>query len=100
MDPQLDPAIRRAIASGEFAKARSLWEEYAQQLENELRSGRGGAAWLEEARLLVEWSRQMALSAKSQALARLDKLARGSRVAAAYGSSSNRAPVAFRATRY
>jgi hypothetical protein len=100
VDPNLQSAVRRAVASGEFTRARRLWEQYALQGHEEMRRGPDPQATLEEARQLMVWCRQMTLAARAQAQAQLDNLARRTRVAAAYGQETIRPPGSLRAARY
>jgi hypothetical protein len=66
--------IRQAVASGEFQKALTLWEEHARRLLQELRSGTFTSEKLAETRDLVEWCRTTALCARSHAQARLNRV--------------------------
>ena len=100
MDPNLSSAVRRAVASGEFTRARHLWEQYALQCREEMRHGPNPKGALEEARQLMVWCRQMTLAARAQAQAQLDNLARRTRVAAAYGRPTTPPPGSIRAARY
>jgi hypothetical protein len=100
MDSTLDSKIRRAVAEGNFSRARGLWEEYAKQCAEEMRRGPDAPGALDQARQLMVWCRQMALAARAQAQAQLDRLTRGSRVAAAYGQSHSPPPGSVRAVRY
>ncbi|MGD0500135.1 MAG: hypothetical protein ABSC23_17060 [Bryobacteraceae bacterium] len=49
--------IRRAFASGEFAKARNLWNGYGERLRDAILNRSATAADLKEARCLVDWAR-------------------------------------------
>jgi len=57
MNSQLANAIRRAFASGEFAKAQRLWNEYAGQLQRLIAAGSATPAMLSETRELIDWSK-------------------------------------------
>ena len=74
VDPRTEP-FRRAVGSGEFRKALTLWEEHARQLRQEIRSGTFTKQKLAETRELVEWCRVTALCARSHAQARLNQIA-------------------------
>lgn len=100
MDPNLNSAIRRAVAAGDFSRGQRLWEEYAIQCREEMRHSSDPKGTLEQARQLMVWCRQMALAARAQAQAQLDRLARRSRVAAAYRQPSSPPPGSIRAARY
>ena len=67
-------AIRRAVASGEFGKALSLWEDHVRQLRQELRSGTFTREKLAETRDLVEWCRITVLCARSHAQSQLNRI--------------------------
>ena len=100
MDPNLNSAVRRAVASGEFTRARHLWEQYALQCREELRHGPNPKSKLEEARQLMVWCRHMTLAARAQAQTQLDNLARRTRVAAAYGRPTSPPAGSIRIARY
>jgi hypothetical protein len=100
MDVDLKTAIRRTVASGDFTRARRLWEQYAMACREEIRNGADPKATLEEARELMVWCRQITLAARAQAQMQLDNLARKARVAAAYGPASSAPPGSVRAARY
>ena len=75
MHDVLTSSIRRAVASGEFAKAQTLWEDYTERLNAELRAGPVSSAWLAEMEQLAEWCRTATLAARSQAQDMLNALA-------------------------
>ncbi len=80
MNAEVDAGIRRAFASGEFAKARLLWNEYAEALREAITDGKATAEDLAEARRTLEWARLQVKSFRAQAEARVG----GARAAAAY----------------
>jgi len=98
--PDLEDAIRRAVACGEFVRAASLWEAYGLRCREEMRAGSNPRATLERAHQLMSWCRLIALAARAQAQAQLDRLAQRSRIASAYGLSSSPPPGSIRAARY
>ena len=67
-------AIRRAVASGEFLRATSLWNQYASLLRGEIMRGACTRADMAEARELVEWSRRTVHLAQGHAQCRLNAL--------------------------
>ena len=71
--PRID-AIRRAVASGDFPRAASLWNDYASLLHGEICRGVCTQAHMEEARELLEWSRRTVALARTHAQSRLDAL--------------------------
>jgi len=77
----LPERIRRAVASGEFAKARLLWEEYAETFRADRKLGPLPLSRLAEARELAEWTRMAALCARARIQDRLNQIA----VAQKYG---------------
>ena len=100
MDTKLEYAIRSAVATGDFILGRRLWEEYAFQCRNEIRHGSDPRGTLAKAHHLLVWCRQMALAARTQAQVQLDRLARRSRVAAAYSRPEAPPPGSIRAARF
>jgi len=82
MENPLEDCIRQAVASGEFERARQLWEAYMLQLEAQVRQGSFTAIQLAQVRDLVEWSRGVALCARQHAQDRLNSLL----IAAEYGN--------------
>lgn len=85
-------AIRRAVASGDFLRATSLWNEYANLLHREICRGACTQARMEEAHELLEWSRRTVALARTHAQSRLDAL----RVANQYLQSAPRSPALLR----
>ena len=77
----LPQRIRKAVASGEFPKARLLWEEYGETFRTGRLRGPLPLSRLAEARELARWTRMAALSARAHAQARLNQIA----VAQKYG---------------
>jgi hypothetical protein len=100
VDSHLSSAVRQAVASGEFTRARHLWEEYVSQCRERIRHGADRQGTLEEARQLMVWCRQMTLAARAQAQVQLDNLGRRARVAAAYERPSTPPPGSIRFARY
>lgn len=100
MDPNLNSAVRRAVAAGDFTRARRLWEDYAAQCREEMRHGADPKGTLAKARQLMVWCRQMTLAARAQAQMQLDNLANRTRVAAAYGRPTSPPPGSIRSARY
>jgi len=82
---ELTRRIRQAVASGDLARARTLWAEYGTRFGD---GGRISSGEVAEARELAAWTRTMALSAR--AFAR-DRLARVT-VAQHYGVPMGRQP--------
>jgi hypothetical protein len=64
---QLAAGIRDAVAAGEFERARELWAAYSTRLRQELAAGPVAARHLEQAHLLLEWVRPVALAARARA---------------------------------
>ena len=77
----LPQRIRKAVASGEFPKARLLWEEYGESFRAERKRGPLPLSRLAEARELAEWTRMAALCARARIQDRLNQIA----VAQKYG---------------
>ncbi len=73
-------AFRRAFSAGEFAQARQLWGEYAEELRQEIAEGKARPEMLAEAARLIEWARRSAMAFRAHARVRLDE----ARAAAAY----------------
>jgi hypothetical protein len=71
----LPQRIRKAVGSGEFAKARLLWEEYGCRFHDDLLRGPVPHSRLTEARELADWTRMVALCARAHAQARLNQMA-------------------------
>jgi hypothetical protein len=100
MPPDLNSAVRRAVAAGDFNRARYLWEQYTLQCRQALRQGEDANGTLEGARQLMVWCRQMALAARAQAQSQLNRLAGQTRVAVAYGQPATPPPGSIRIVRY
>jgi len=81
-DELLEGRIREAVASGEFERARQLWNTYMVQLQDEVRRGSFSAIQLEQVHSLAEWCRGVAWCARLHAQDRLNSLL----VAAEYGN--------------
>ena len=79
--PQL---IRETVASGDFSKARLLWEEYGERFHADMLRGPVPISRLTEARELAEWTRVAALCARARAQDRLNQIA----VSQKYGGSA------------
>jgi hypothetical protein len=69
----LEP-IRQAVASGEFERARLLWNECTTGLAEELSNGCLSEARLFEVRDLVEWSRNVVMCSRAHLLGQLNCL--------------------------
>ena len=67
-------AIRQAVASGDFLRAMSLWNQYTSLLHREICRCACTPAHMEEARELLEWSRRTVALARAHAQSRLDAL--------------------------
>lgn len=91
----LPQQIRNAVASGEFSRARLLWEDYGQEFRAGILSGPMPQSGLTEARELSEWTRMTALCARAHAQAKLNQIA----VARKYGSPE-RPPQTTRMARF
>ncbi len=63
--------IRRAVASGEFAKAGKLWDVYAERLRAAILDRTATAANLEEAGQVVWWARTLVKCFRARANARI-----------------------------
>ena len=66
-------AIRNAFASGEFAKAQRLWDDYAAQLRLAIQAGTASETLMTETRELIEWARMVVISFRAGAAARLNR---------------------------
>jgi hypothetical protein len=86
MDTKRASAIRQAIASGEYLRAGSLWNEYASLLHRRISRGICTLDDMEEARELFEWSRQTVALARAHSQCQLDAL----RVAGRYAETDPR----------
>ena len=74
MQPIALEPIRQAVISGEFTRARLLWEECAAGLAEEVSNGSLSPAMLSEVGQLVEWSRIVALCARAHLQGQLNGL--------------------------
>ena len=63
----MEHRIREAVASGQFAKAQKLWNEYVVQLQEEIRRGSCPASRMQELSELVAWTRSAALCDRAHA---------------------------------
>jgi hypothetical protein len=77
----LPQRIRDAVASGEFTKAKLLWEEYGETFRADRQRGPLSLGRVVEARELAEWTRMAALCARAHIQDRLNQIA----VAQKYG---------------
>ena len=64
-------AVRNALASGEFAKAQSLWSDYVEELRQAILRGDATAGDMAEAAALLESARLSALVFRAHSAARL-----------------------------
>lgn len=78
----LSHQIRKAVASGEFSKARLLWETYGQQFRADILRAPMPQARMTEARELAEWTRMAALGARARSQAKLNQIAVAQKYAA------------------
>ncbi len=78
----LEARIRDAVASGEFAKAQSLWLELGERLRRERARSSLSTARLRQARELLDWCRTMAIVHRARCQQRLNQLA----ISARYGA--------------
>ncbi len=74
-------AFRNAFAAGEFAKARRLWDEYAEELRRAIASGRARQGELDDAAKLLEWARCSAAAYQAQSAAQLGEARAAARYA-------------------
>ena len=72
MEIPLENQFREAVASGEFHRAQQLWNAYTAQFQEEVKQGRLSEARLQQVRELIEWSRSIALCARTHVQARLN----------------------------
>jgi hypothetical protein len=77
--------IRRAVAAGEFGKASALWETYAAQVTDAIRSRSCSAAQLAQMRELIDCTRRVVTCARAQAQRRINTRLTGLHVATVYG---------------
>jgi hypothetical protein len=66
--------IRAAVAGGDYAAARRLFENYAEALRQRALSGKLDAASLQEVFELIDWTKQTALVHRSHLEARIQSL--------------------------
>lgn len=71
----LEDRIRDAVASGEFAKAKTLWVQLGDRLRHEFAGRMLSAARLRQTRELLEWCRIMAIADRARCQQRLNQLA-------------------------
>ena len=76
--------IRAAVAGGDYAAARRLFENYAEALHQRALSGKLDAASLQEISELIDWTKQTALVHRSHCEARIQELRREAYVTSAY----------------
>ena len=74
MNGQLSEGIRDAFASGEFAKAQRLWNEYAGQFQRAVAAGAATQAMLSETRQLIDWCALRVKVHKAHADSQLNQL--------------------------
>ena len=72
MNCQAMESIRRAFASGEFAKGQRLWAKYAGQLHQQILEGSATEAMLSETRELIDWSGLVVRAFRAHAVDRLN----------------------------
>lgn len=71
----LSQQIRKAVATGELSKARSLWEAYGEQFRADILRAPLPRTRMTEARELAEWTRMAALGARARAQVKLNRIA-------------------------
>ena len=86
MHPARETAIRKAFASGEFAKGRRLWTQYAEELRAAIEERSATPTAMADAGRLLEWARLVVKCFRAHAQARLSH----ARVAAAYADAPAR----------
>jgi hypothetical protein len=84
MDSETQTGIRRAVAAAEFGKASALWEIYAAQLTEKIRSRTCSAAQLAQMRELIDWTRGIVTCAHAHAQRRINTRLTGLHVATVY----------------
>jgi hypothetical protein len=72
------------VSAGEFGKASALWETYAGQVAEEIRTGNRPAAQLAETRDLMDWTRGVVICARAHAQRRIHLQLTKLHAAAAY----------------
>jgi hypothetical protein len=85
MDSETQTGIRRAVSAGEFGKASALWETYAAQLTETIRSRSCSAAQLAQMRELIDWTRGIVTCTRAQAQRRINTRLTGLHGATVYG---------------
>ena len=86
--------MRAAFASGEFARDRKLWSEWAGQVEAAIRGRSASRDTLAQMRALIDWARPVTLSFRALAADRPDSV----HAAAAYSCCPARPASSLRAT--
>jgi hypothetical protein len=79
--PDSASQVRFAIERGEFGRAGALWEQWSQELAQDMANGTLDPADWARARELYHWSRNVLVAERAHLLHRLNKL----HVAGAYG---------------
>jgi len=74
MDQQRTDPIRQAVAAGEFQRATILWNEYVAAILEEIRQGTCTQASMVEARVLLEWSRDVVQCDRAHAQSQLNTI--------------------------
>jgi hypothetical protein len=87
-------AIRKAFASGEFAKGERLWNEYARQLREAIAAGTATGKLLSDTGELVAWCRLAVRVFRAHATCRLNS----AYVTGAYGNPEPLRPRLVRAS--
>ncbi len=82
-------SIRHAVNSGEFERARFLWNQCAAGLAEELSNRCLSPARLEELRELVEWSRTVVMCERAHLQNKLNRMQSELRVAGEYGQPAS-----------
>jgi hypothetical protein len=82
MEPALEQRIRDAVASGDFAGALALWQEYAASLRDQIEAGTASEVQMKAAIELIRSVTAKAASAREQAACKLGE----SRAAGAYAA--------------
>jgi hypothetical protein len=85
MDSDAHSGIRRAVTAGEFGKASALWETYAAQAADAIRSKAFSATDMAQMRELIDWARRAVTCARAQAQRRINTRLTGLHVATVYG---------------
>jgi hypothetical protein len=66
--------FRKAVASGEYERAATVWKRYAGAVQPLLKDRRAGASQLAGARQAIDWARSVVMVANSVAADRLNAL--------------------------